>query len=317
MTRACPSVVFRLVHGEIQDVGALPTFLDVDDGKPLPIDAVSVGHYVGVRPQAAELAIDKAISRAIAGTDRELSPSELILTQFTDRGLLRGDLGTTFFLPIAGATDSVLAVAGMGPVGGCGAPELTIVVRELCWALSRYGKKHLATLLIGSGNGNLSVRQCVEAWIRGLKRALDESHRENNVRNLRCVTFVEFDPLKIAVIQAAILDASRLQREEINVVYEPLTEDQLRELERKGLAMQTEALERQIQKRRDDYERQRERRDEDFTTDLEPTRMTVGMTPDPNNKSRDHLPLRRTVRRVLAPRAGDLAEPRGGRSGQR
>ena len=167
VARVCPSVVFRLLHGEIQDVRALPTFLEVDNGKTLPIDAVSVGHYVGVRPQAAELAIDKAISRAIADTDRELSPSELILTQFTDRGLLRGDLGTTFFLPIAGATDSVLAVAGMGPVGACGAPELTIVVRELCWALSRYGKKHLATLLIGSGNGNLSVRQCVEAWIRG------------------------------------------------------------------------------------------------------------------------------------------------------
>jgi len=44
------------------------------------------------------------------------------------------------------------------------------MVRELCWALSRYGKKHLATLLIGSGNGNLSVRQCVEAWVRGLHR---------------------------------------------------------------------------------------------------------------------------------------------------
>jgi CHAT domain len=284
--RVCPSVVFRLVHGAIQDVGSLPAFLEGDDGEPLPVDAVSVGHYVGVRPQAAELALDKAISRAIAGTDQALGPSELILTQYTDRGLLRGDLGTTFFLPMKGATDCVLAVAGMGPVGGCGPPELTIMVRELCWALSRYGKKHLATLLIGSGNGNLSVRQCVEAWVRGLKRALDETHRENQVRNLRCVTFVEFDPLKIGVIQEAILDASRLQREEINVVFEPLTEDQLRELERKGLAMQTEDLERQIQKRREEYERKRERRDEDFTTDLEPTRMTVGMTPDPNNPSR-------------------------------
>ena len=173
-----PTVVLRLFHGEIQDVASLPAFVEGTDGVPLPIDAVSVGHYVGVRPQAGELAMDKAISRAILGTDEELSPSELILTQYTDRGLLRGDLGTTFFLPMKGAADRVLAVAGMGPVGRCGTPELTIMVRELCWALSRVGKKHLATLLIGSGNGNLSVRQCVEAWVRGLKRALDETHRE-------------------------------------------------------------------------------------------------------------------------------------------
>ncbi len=75
--------------------------------------------------------MDKAVSRAILGTDEELSPSELILTQYTERGLLRGDLGTTFFLPMKGEADRVLAVAGMGVVGRCGTPELTVLVREL------------------------------------------------------------------------------------------------------------------------------------------------------------------------------------------
>ena len=50
--------------------------------------------------------------------------------------------------------------------------------------------------------------------------------------------------------------------------------------------MQTEALERQIQLRREEYERRRDRRHEEDTADLEPTRLTVGMTPDPNNPSR-------------------------------
>ncbi len=244
-----PTIVFRLFQGRIEDVDALPGFVDGNDGKTLPVYAVSVGHYVGVRPQAAELALDKAVSRAILGPDEDLPQSELILTQYTDRGLLRGDLGTTFFLPMSDQSNRVLAVAGMGPVGGCGAAELTILVRELGWALSRYGKKHLATLLIGSGNGNLSVRQCVEAWVRGLKRALDESHREKRGLCLRCVTFVEFDPLKIGVIQAAILDVSRLQSEEIRVEFEPLTADALHQVERKGLEMQVEALERQIRQR--------------------------------------------------------------------
>jgi hypothetical protein len=275
-----------LIHGEIQAVASLPAFHDEVTGEDLPVDAVSAGHYLGVRPQAGELALDKAISRAIAGTDEALSPSELILTQYTDRGLLRGELGTTFFLPMTGAPNVVLAVAGMGQVGRCGAPELTILVRELCWALSRYGKKHLASLLIASGNGNLSVRQCVEAWVRGLKRALDDTHGETNSRNLRCVTFVEFDPLKIGAIQEAILDVSRAQIEEIKVLFEPVADERLRELERKGLTLQTEALERQLQKRRDEFERQRQRRDEDLTPDVEPTRLTVGMTADPSDPNR-------------------------------
>jgi CHAT domain len=284
--KVCPTIVFRLFRGRIEDAGALPGLVDASNGKPLRVDSVAVGHYHGVRPQAAELALDRAISRAISGTDGELAPSDLILTQFTDRGLLRGDLGTTFFLPILGEAQCLLAVAGMGPVGGCGAPELTVLVRELGWALGRYGKKHLATLLIGSGNGNLSVRQCVEAWARGLKRALDESDRDQRGLNLRCVTFVEFDPLKIGAIQAAILDVRRLESEEIDIKFEPLTDDQLHQLEGEGLEMQAEALARQIRWRREEYERRRERRFDDCATDVEPTRFTVGMTPDPDNPTR-------------------------------
>ncbi len=284
--RIRPTIVLRLFQGKIDEVDSLPALGERNGDAPLPIDAVSVGHYLGVRPQAAELALDRAVSRAITGIDGVLPPSELILTQYTDRGLLRGDLGTTFFLPLNGESNRVLAVAGMGPVGGCGAPELTILVRELCWALSRSGKKHLATVLIGSGNGNLSVRQCVEAWIRGLKRALDETHRERRGLTLRCVTFVELDPLKIAVIQEAILDVSRLQSDEICVEFEPLTPNQLDKLERTGMEMQAEALERQIRRRREEYDSHRERRNEEFTSDLEPTRLTVEMTPDANHPSR-------------------------------
>ncbi len=55
------------------------------------------------------------------------------------------------------------------------------------------------------------------------------------------MTFVEFDPLKIADIQAAILDVSRLQSEDIHVVFNPLTEEQLHELEHKGFEMQAES----------------------------------------------------------------------------
>ena len=283
-----PTIIIRLVPGDIDDLDALPALTGNDGSDPLPVDAVSVGHYLGVRPQAAELALDRAVSRAINGVDPVQHPSELILTQYTDRGLLRGDLGTTFFLPLKGPADRVLAVAGMGPVGRCGAPELSILVRELCWALSRYGKRHLASVLIGSGNGNLEVRPCVEAWVRGLKRALDETHREKRGLNLRCVTFVERDPLKIRAIQTAIQDVSRLHDDDIQIEFDPFTPTQLHDLERKGLEKQAAAFERQFQQRREELEHSREGRHHDHPADdLEPSRLTVGVAPDPNNPGRD------------------------------
>ncbi|MEO6809874.1 MAG: CHAT domain-containing protein, partial [Isosphaeraceae bacterium] len=263
-----------------------------------------------------------ALSRALLSyTDDQIIPStDLILTQFTDRGLLRGELGTTFFLPMPGDGSRLLAIAGLGQVGRCGPPELSVLVRELCWALGRYRKMHLATVLIGSGNGNLSVRQCVEAWIRGVKRAidddqleniprtdgdsgdrkvkraLDDARRENRATRLRCITFVEYDPLKVVEIQAAIEDVRRLLAHEIKVRFEPLSDERLTQLEQMGLDQQCERLERQLQTRRDEIERWHKQQDEskprhaqqsdDSTTKLAPTRLTASMQVDPKDPNR-------------------------------
>ena len=35
-----------------------------------PVDAIAVGHYGGGRPQSAELAIDKAITKALSGRNQ-------------------------------------------------------------------------------------------------------------------------------------------------------------------------------------------------------------------------------------------------------
>jgi putative Ig domain-containing protein len=131
-----------------------------------PIDAIAVGHYFGVKPQAAELALDRAISRALPGEvagngDKVAAEADLVLTQYTERGIIRGELGQLFFLPDprreqgkgGAAIERVIAIAGMGMPGRFGAPELTVLTRELCWSPGRMGKKHLATVLIGAGNG--------------------------------------------------------------------------------------------------------------------------------------------------------------------
>ncbi|MGD9711865.1 MAG: CHAT domain-containing protein, partial [Thermomicrobiales bacterium] len=144
-------------------VGNIEDFQPKED---LPVDAVAVGHYAGVLPQAAERAIDDAISN---------DPGKPgILTRFAQRGLIRGDLGQPFIIPDPRAPDDrVIVLAGMGLPGRFGAPELTVLARELCWTMAQLGRSHLATVLIGAGMGNLDLDIAVACWLRGLATALD------------------------------------------------------------------------------------------------------------------------------------------------
>ena len=67
-----------------------------EDGHP--VDALSVGHYINVKPQEAELALDQAISRVLSGKVEEpdggsavdLPDADLLLTQYFERGIIPG-----------------------------------------------------------------------------------------------------------------------------------------------------------------------------------------------------------------------------------
>ncbi len=220
----------RLVLGGIEDVDAR-----VDR----PVDVIAVGHYIGVRPQHAELAIDRAITRAVlrVGEDVELDEEHLLLTQYTDRGTLRGELGQPFLLPdprvAESGTSRLIAVMGMGLPGRFGAPELTVLARELAWMTERLGKSHLAAVLIGAGVGNLRPRDAVVAWMRGLQSALAAGHEPAGAQGLTRVTFVEHDPARIEEIDQALREQARWYEASggLDVVYEPWTDEEIKALE--------------------------------------------------------------------------------------
>jgi hypothetical protein len=71
-------------------------------------------------------------------------------------------------------------------------------------------KRHLATVLIGTGNGNLSVREAVTAWLNGVRRALTGSMYDTGRRLLR-ITFVESDPRRVPEIDRHLSDESARQ----------------------------------------------------------------------------------------------------------
>lgn len=180
-----------------------------------PIDAIAVGHYVGVKPQEAELALDRSISAALRGKGGGLESAargELLLTQYTERGTIGGELGQPFFLPdprsdaTAKTSERIIVVAGMGLPGRFGAPELTVLARELAWAVGRLGKRHLATVLIGTGTGNLQPRRAVDAMLRGVRDALIGASDETAAK-LESLTFTEASARRIRPIQRAIQQA--------------------------------------------------------------------------------------------------------------
>src|SRR6185503_12863209 len=75
-----PTPTVKIVLAE-RDIAAAHEGTDEDDP---PVDVIAVGHYTGVKPQAAELALDKALS----GPPVPGRSGDGILTELTLRGTI-------------------------------------------------------------------------------------------------------------------------------------------------------------------------------------------------------------------------------------
>ncbi len=220
-----PRIEIGLVWGAIDDPAAV-----VEAG--CPVDAVAVGHYAGVAPAGAERALDERISRKRRPRQPPAGERGLLLTDLAARGVIRGELGQAFFLPDprpAGAGGNrLIAVVGMGVPGRFGEGELAVLARELCWSLGRLGRRHLATVLLGAGEGNLSVDQAVRGWVRGITLALTGTEPGDG-SHLRRVSFVERDPRRLAAIRDAILGhkAELSRRARLDIGYRGVSADEL------------------------------------------------------------------------------------------
>ncbi|HEX8488629.1 MAG TPA: CHAT domain-containing protein [Propionibacteriaceae bacterium] len=207
-----PRIQLALTEGDIGDAHTVAAgATGGGDPTELPVDTIAVGHYLGVKPQAAELGLDKAISGHYPEGGRSGPDEEGVLTQLTLRGTISGSLGQPFFLPDPRDPARLLAIAGMDVPGRFGAGELTIVARELCWAVGRLGRRHLATVLIGAGYGNLSATRAVESWMDGVAQSLSGQLED---ARLQRITIVEQDPRRLAEIDRALVQMRDLMGRE-------------------------------------------------------------------------------------------------------
>jgi len=201
------SITIKLVRGGIETIS--------DQTKE--VDAIAVGHYVGVAPQYAELALDEEISRAFKPTDSAgpagapPAKSNLLITALHRRGAIVGALAQNFFLPDPRDPKRLIVIAGMGQPGTFHEAELAVLARELIWTLGQCNRKHLCTVLIGAGVGNLQAPDAVRSWLRGIRRALYDAETDENSPGwdprIQSVTFVERSAVNFLRLHRALTSA--------------------------------------------------------------------------------------------------------------
>jgi len=132
-----------------------------------------------------------------------------------------------------GLPGGALPIAGLGIPGRFGPGDLTVLVRELCWAAGRLGRQHVATVLIGSGNGNLSELTAVASWLHGIGEAL--AGQVDGAPRVERITLVERDPERLLNIDDALTQLTGQLRDDIlDVTYTPLSDAKRAELERRA-----------------------------------------------------------------------------------
>jgi CHAT domain len=253
------AIAIRLVRGRIEEIAAA--------------DAIAVGHYIGVTPQYAELAIDRAISKVRSG--KKSADGKLLITDLCERGVIVGELGQNFILPDPRKSGRVVVIAGMGQPGTFRAAELAILSRELVWALGRTGRKNLASVLIGAGAGNLETQDAVDAWLRGVRRALHDARAASDAR-LQSITFVEFSGGNFVrmhhSLEKAVVSFGKDSETPLKITYSPPADAALRKAKREA--------QKAAAQRASDEERRSFTALTGSTADAEPMRLTIQLQAD-------------------------------------
>ncbi len=155
-----PKLTIEVVWGDVTKVEA---------------DVYTVGHYEGVLPQRAELALDEAVTGVL--DTEEYDPRSLVITQHVRRGNLRANVGDVSFFPW-GQEDGagrVVAVSGMGRPGTFDSEGLRRLVHSTAIAVAALPRARKAcSVLIGSGEGALPIPLAVRGFIEGIADAADE-----------------------------------------------------------------------------------------------------------------------------------------------
>ena len=173
-TQKLVSLHIDVIHGDIRDITT---------------PAVVVGHYRGVPPVRAVGALDQAL--------------DYWISKAVKRGMIGGGLGEVFLIPNAQKTLSAHAVilAGMGEYGRFNREDLNLLFANVTYAITALGWREFATVVVGSGEGNLSLDQAIEGMLEGVGSALRRLEEEGRLDVLRVV---EYDKDRVKAIEQVL-----------------------------------------------------------------------------------------------------------------
>ena len=267
---ATPRLRLRLAYGSLEKLyaDALGSERCNRPATEVP-DVFVVSLYQGTLPSGVTRAVERVISRALAGlrgADLALDPESTgfhggfpddpgpepatddppgVLTTLIERGQITAELGQIFILPepiavpraasdeaIDSPIDRLVAVTGMGPVGRCGPPELNVLVRELLLTLSHFRRRHVASVLTGGGVGNISLEMALHAWIHGLSGALRffATSTGSQTHPIETLTLVERDPSRLLQIDRLMDMELNRHSEALSLDYDRLDDTEIRRL---------------------------------------------------------------------------------------
>ncbi len=139
---------------------------------------VVTGSYKGIAPAGALKALDGEVDGWIS--------------QAIDQGMVGGELGQLFFVPILNKEirARLILLAGMGEYGRFSYDDLRYLAMNVCLGVSRLKLGSFASVLIGSGEGNLEIADALRGLLSGFCDAL---HRVEPDERVNEYMLVEYD----------------------------------------------------------------------------------------------------------------------------
>lgn len=155
-----------------------------------------VGHYRGIPPIRAVGALDKAMHGWI--------------TKAGENGMIAGELGETYFIPVpdwAKIKANTLMLAGMGEEGKFTSNDLQYLLTNVTLAVLHLKHNRVASVLIGSGEGNLDPHSALHAMFSGITEAIRQTQRTDTAQVASSKftwTLVDYDPNKLRSVHARL-----------------------------------------------------------------------------------------------------------------
>jgi CHAT domain len=227
---ATPSMAGAPAVENAPPAALLPLALEVvwGDITRVPGDMYVVGHYNGVEPQGAELAIDQRLVSRLPNEGR--SSERLTLTRLSHLGQLTPDFGDVEFFPATlngdEDTSTTVTLVGMGfPGTYTRARHRELMARMAGKIMSLPDICSLNMVLIGSGEGTLRVWEALDGLLAAMV-SFAPSVQEGVPSRLSVLRIVERDLGKARAIYAELQArvewyAPVLEAERIKVTVSP------------------------------------------------------------------------------------------------